>query len=314
MASFSGTPRTDLEWTRVKLAQLDLSAHRVVVIGGTGGIGRALARSLASRGAQVQVVGQTFRDAGVPGITFLQADLSLMSEARRAAATLPVEELDLVVMTTGIIAGPQREETAEGLERDLAISYLSRLALVRAMAPRLVAQRGARPRVFVMGFPGTNAQAALGDLNGEQRYQSMPQHMTTVAGNEALVLDAARRHPAVDFFGLNPGLIQSNIRSNVLGGSGTLRHRLVEAMIGVVMMSPEAYAERMTPLLVSPDLAGRSPAMFNHKAKAIHASAAMTPEHVDAIIRESEALLARATARAAPAAVSAAGVGLAARA
>jgi hypothetical protein len=43
---------------------------------------------MASRGASVIVVGQTFRDAGVPGIEFMQADLSLMREAKRVRRSM----------------------------------------------------------------------------------------------------------------------------------------------------------------------------------------------------------------------------------
>lgn len=297
MPSFSGIPRADVNWTRVDLHKLELSKLRVAVVGGTGGIGRALAHTLAARGASVTIVGQTFRDDGVRGLTFMKADLSSMAEARRVGRELPAD-LDLVVMTTGIITAPKREQTTEGIERDLAISYLSRLAIVRELAPRLGKDRPAsaqKPRVFIMGFPGTEQKADVDNLNAEKRYEAMPQHMNTVAGNEALVLDATARYPNVGFFGLNPGLIKTNIRSNMLGGEGSLKHRFVEFFIGLLMISAEKYAERVTPLLVSPELEGRSPAMFNQKALAIQASKVMTPKHVADIIAASEALLARAT-------------------
>lgn len=230
MKSFSGVPRRDLSIAAVSAASLELSGKRIAVVGGTGGLGRALARLLAARGAAVTVVGQTFRDEGTEGLSFLKADLNLMSEARRVARALPAETLDAVLLTTGIFAAPEREVTAEGLERDLAVSYLSRLVILRELAPRLGKGRPAgapRPRVFVMGFPGTNQKGDPTDLNAERAYAAMETHMNTVAGNEALVLDAVRRYPDVDFFGLNPGLIKTNIRSNVLGGEGSIRQRLV---------------------------------------------------------------------------------------
>ena len=69
----------NLAWHRADPAGLDLNGLQVAIIGGTGGIGRAMSRFMASRGAQVLVVGQTFRDEGVDGINFLHADLSLMA-------------------------------------------------------------------------------------------------------------------------------------------------------------------------------------------------------------------------------------------
>ncbi len=285
----------------MKLDALQLSDRRVAVIGGTNGIGRAIARAMAERGASVTVVGQTFRDAGGERLGFIKADLSLMAEARRIGQTLPAGELDLVLFTTGIMAAPERQLSAEGLERDMAVSYLSRLQTVRELAPRMRPRKHGKPRIFVMGFPGTDQKAALDDLNADRHYEAMPVHMQTVAGNEALVLDGVKRYPDVLFFGLNPGLIATDIRANYLG-PGSLRHRIVERLIGLFMISAEQYAARITPLLFSPDLEPHSGAMFNQKAIAIAASHTMTPAYVSDLIAASEALLARAaTAVAAPA-------------
>lgn len=282
-----------ISWNRVDADTLDLSGTRAAVVGGTGGLGRAIARVLAGRGARVIVVGQTFRDAGVPGLEFVKADLGSMNEAARVAAALPAEELDLVVFTTGIIAAPTREVTAEGLERDMAVSYLSRLVLLRGLAPRLRARRpGVKPRVFVMGYPGQGEKGNLDDLNGEKSYGAMAVHMNTVAGNEMLVLDAARRYPHLDVFGLNPGLVKTNIRDNFFG-QGSWKSRIVESLIGLFTPTPEAYGAGITPLLVSPDLEGHGGAMFDQKGRAILPSAGLDEAYVRAYLDASEALVAR---------------------
>ena len=117
---------------------------------------------MADRGAQVAIVGRTFRDVDRPRISFVKADLELMSDAQRIGQKLPAEELDLVVFTTGIMPGLKREETSEGIEQDLAVRYLSRLVMIREIGPRLGKRRTnpinpiSKPRVFVMGMPGTN--------------------------------------------------------------------------------------------------------------------------------------------------------------
>jgi len=287
-------------WRRVDTASLDLKGMKVAIVGGTGGIGRAFSRFMASRGASVVVVGQTFRDSDVQGIEFIKADLSLMREAQRVAALLPAENLDLLVFTSGIMAGPKREETAEGIERDMAVSYLSRLVIVREIGPRLGMNRPAapiKPRVFIMGFPGTGQAGKLDDLNAEKSYGRWAVHMNTVAGNEMLVLEAAERYPNATIFGLNPGLIGTNIRSNLFGGD-TLLYRFTEWMTGLLAPSAETYAERLTPLLVSLDLEGHSGTMFNRKGLAILPTAKLTDSsYVNAFIAASEALVSRANVR-----------------
>jgi NAD(P)-dependent dehydrogenase (short-subunit alcohol dehydrogenase family) len=129
-----------ITWHRVDAASLDLKGWKIAVVGGTGGLGRAVSRSLASRGASVTVVGQTFRDAGAPGIEFVKADLSRMREAERVGKTLPAEQLDLVVFTTGIFAATKRQETVEGLERDMALADSAHVSKFLAESEALVAR------------------------------------------------------------------------------------------------------------------------------------------------------------------------------
>ncbi|RSM50448.1 oxidoreductase [Actinoplanes sp. ATCC 53533] len=285
-------------------ANLDLTGTNVAIVGGTGGIGRAFARLLAARGAHVLVVGRTFRDAGLPGIEFLPADLNLMREAERVAARLPAETLDLVVLTTGIFAAPARQETSEGIERDMAVSYLSRLVILRGIAERLGTRRPAiehRSRVFVMGYPGTGRAGTHDDLNAEKSYHTMAVHMNTVAGNEMLVLDAARRYPHLGVFGLNPGFIKSDIRGNLLG-AGSLPHRLMEGAVGLLTPSTDTYAERIVPLLVSPDLDDHSGVMFNRKGAAVRPTAALTDDHIEKFLSASTDLVTRTGVRLGPSA------------
>jgi NAD(P)-dependent dehydrogenase (short-subunit alcohol dehydrogenase family) len=297
MGKISGTRRKDFNWQRTPLAQAVLNGKKAAVVGGTDGIGRAIARILAAKGAEVTVVGRTFRDKGTERISFLQADLSLMKEARRVARELPAETLDVLVLTTGIFAGKQRVASPEGVEIDLAVSYLSRFVIVRELAERLGKERAAgtaKPRVFIMGFPGTNPKVSLDDLNSEKQYNTTIAHMNTVIGNEALVLDSASRYPQANYFGLNPGLIKSNIRAGILG-EGSFTQKIVEALIGLLFKSTDEYAEQTVPLLVSPDIEKQTGAMFNDKGDPILASAHLTTgTGLQRIIEASEQLAKKA--------------------
>ena len=280
----------------IPIEQLDLSSKRMAVIGGTNGLGRAIAAQALARGAEVTVVGRTFRDDPAARLRFVAADLSSMSEAVRVGRELPAESFDVVLFTTGIIAAKTREETAEHVERDVAISYLSRLAILQGLSPRLGSARAefaARPRVFVMGSPGTGAIGNPDDLNSEQDYRSMAAHANTLAGNEMLVLGAKDRFPGPAFFGLGPYLVKTGIRSNLLG-DGSLTHKLVETAVGIFMQSPETYAKRMVPLLFAPELEGRTGLMFGHKAQPILPTRGLDNAYIDRYLSASEALLRRA--------------------
>lgn len=274
---------------------LDFTGARAAIVGGTGGIGRALARKLASKGAAVIVVGRQFRDAPTAGVEFMAADLSSMREARRVGRSLPAEGLDLVVFTTGIMAGPKREVTADGIERDLAVSYLSRLVILREIAGRLGQARAAdarKPRVFVTGFPGSGQKANVDDLNSEHSYGRMTAHMNTVAGNEALVLDAAVRYRHFETFGLNPGFVSTGIRTNLFGGKNWLYHT-VEWLAALLTKGADEYAAQIAPLFIAPELNARSGMMFDDKGRAILASGFLDKANVDRLIAASEGVVRR---------------------
>ena len=199
-------------------------------------------------------------------VSFVKADFTLMRDAARLGRELPAA--DVVALTHGIVPASKREETAEGLEKDMAVSCLSRLALLRELAPRL--SRGAR--VFVWGMPGNGTEFKHpDDLNAEKGYAGAFDwvHMNTVGGNEALVHVLAPRlkDKGVSVYGMNPGLIKTDIRSGVYpaGWVGAA----VECVLGWFTPSPEKYAATMVPLMFAPGLEAHSGAMFGQGGDAI---------------------------------------------
>lgn len=289
--SMNGFADLSLKIVPQPVEQVELAGKRVAIVGGTDGIGRALAQLAAARGADVLVVGRTFRDEGHPRIRFMNADLSSMAEARKVAAALD-PSLDVVVFTTGIFAAKTRQVTDEGIERDLAVSTLSRLEILRTFVPRLASRsaNAAKPRFFVMGFPGAGELGDVDNMNAERSYDAMKVHMNTVATNEALVIDMQKRHPNLLFFGLNPGLIRTNIRANFLG-EGSLVHKSAEFLIGLFTPTAEQYAVRILWLLVAPELEGRGGAMFGKKGQAILPTQGLDATHAARLVGAAEALL-----------------------
>lgn len=61
MTSF-GTIRKDISWTGQKITQTTFIGLKVLVVGGTNGIGQSLTRELIAKGVEVIVVGRVFRE------------------------------------------------------------------------------------------------------------------------------------------------------------------------------------------------------------------------------------------------------------
>src|SRR5262252_177654 len=114
----------------------------VVITGATGGIGRAAAIELASRGAEVAVVGrdaarvkETAAAAGAHGHV---ADLSSLEEVRRLADELldRYERIDVLANNAGAMF-TSRYVTPDGFEQTFALNHLAPFLLTTLLLPRL---------------------------------------------------------------------------------------------------------------------------------------------------------------------------------
>jgi NAD(P)-dependent dehydrogenase (short-subunit alcohol dehydrogenase family) len=294
---FSPITRKDIKIVKQLLSDNQLRGWKVVVVGGTNGLGQGISRELASKGADVTVVGRTFRDQHVKNIDFVPADFSKVANSKAISQSLSSDKFDMIVFTTGILAGPKRLENPEGIELDLAVSYLSRYVLTNALSPKLGTSRTIanipRPRVFIMGFPGVNQEPSIDDFNSEKAYSPLSAHQNTVVANEALVLHSAKQFPHIDFFGLNPGFIKTDIRQGVFykGRVG----KVIESIVDLFNPSVEEYAKGIVPLLVHSAITGKSGLMFNQTGEAVHASTNLPETTVDRLMAESEKLVQIAT-------------------
>lgn len=293
MSSF-GTLRQDWSPPTFQADTADFLGLKVAVFGGTGGLGQAISRRLLDNGAEVTVVGRSLRESPHPKRKFVRADLSSLVNARDVARELPSETYDALLLTHGIFAGRRREVTSEGLEKDLATSALSRWVIVREMADTLGqarSQNGRKPRIFVWGFPGGERALDLSDVESARDYRWQTAHSNTVIFNEALVRVAASRLPQIDAFGMNPGIIKTNILSGVFGES-SWKLRIQKTLVGLLFQDAETYAAKIAPLLVHPELEDRSGTLFNRNARPIESNPWLIADtHCARVEEAAEALL-----------------------
>lgn len=116
---------------------------RVVVLGGSAGIGLAVARAAASEGAQVTVVGSTqqrIREATSEGLEGAVVDLRSADAVQRFFAGLP--QLDHLVFTAGeeLLLSPLAQLDLKAARRFYELRYWGALTAVQAAAPRLSRQ------------------------------------------------------------------------------------------------------------------------------------------------------------------------------
>lgn len=146
--------------------------QRVVVTGASSGIGAALARELAARGAEVVLVArgeQALRDlaAHLPGSSVVVGDLSTAEGCDLVAASiLHGGAPDVVVHNAGAGRWLAVDETPAGeASAMMAVPYLAAFELTRALAPSMIA-RGSGRMVYMtsvsafLHVPGSSGYSA----------------------------------------------------------------------------------------------------------------------------------------------------------
>jgi NAD(P)-dependent dehydrogenase (short-subunit alcohol dehydrogenase family) len=132
------------------IAGIDLAGKRAIVTGGASGIGTETARALAGAGADVTLAvrdtaaGERVARRIGGAVDVAPLDLADLGSVRAFARQWSSGPLDLLVNNAGVMYLPQRQETLEGWELQLATNHLGHFALALWLHHALAAADGAR--------------------------------------------------------------------------------------------------------------------------------------------------------------------------
>ncbi|CAN5874972.1 SDR family oxidoreductase [soil metagenome] len=129
----------------------------VLITGSTTGLGEAVARRMAARGAHVIIHGRNeerglalvreIEEEGIGRASFHAADLASLDDVRALARTILAgyDRLDVLVNNAGIGSAREgREVSRDGYELRLQVNYLSHFLLTHELLPLLVRSAPAR--------------------------------------------------------------------------------------------------------------------------------------------------------------------------
>lgn len=175
---------------------------RAVVIGASGGVGRAVADALREEGAEVHAFARSFGG---------DAHLDVTDEAGVAAAAARVGgALDLVFVATGLLhEGGRGPEKAM---RDIDAEWLARNFLVNAIGPALVAKHflPLTPRDRRAVFAALSARVgSISDnsLGGWYGYRASKAALNQLV--RTLAVEERRRNPQGIVVALHPGTVDT---------------------------------------------------------------------------------------------------------
>jgi short-subunit dehydrogenase len=142
--------------------ELDLAGRTALLTGATGGLGRAIAKALAERGAVLklsarspQALAELAGELPGRGHTTVPADLSEPGAAERLAAD--AGEVDLLVANAGLPgAGWLTDFSPEEVSRAMRVNLEAPMLLSRALYPAML-ERGSGHLVFVSSLSGKSA-------------------------------------------------------------------------------------------------------------------------------------------------------------
>jgi NAD(P)-dependent dehydrogenase (short-subunit alcohol dehydrogenase family) len=233
-----------------------------VVTGGTDGIGRATALHLARAGGRVLFTGRSkaraaealaeLKAASPLDHRFVEADFARMADVARAAEKISAEDaLRAIVHCAGIISD-RPEPTADGLEANFAVNYLSRYLLTRKLLASL--ERHPDPRVVIVAAAGYFAGTHV-DLDAicRREFKSLKPFEVSQFSNDPLGLELAARAPKVATTVIRPGMVRTNLRAKA---SSLPRFFRVLGPLNRFWPSAEQFAR--TPAALASDPATRS--------------------------------------------------------
>ena len=135
---------------------MELDGRRVLVTGATGGLGEAIARALAAKGARLVLSGRRVDAlealAGELGAEPVVCDLSDRADLERLVAA--AGEVDVLVANAGLPGSGTLPRVEPGdIDRVLEVNLRAPIMLARLLSPGMI-ERGRGQLVFVASFAG----------------------------------------------------------------------------------------------------------------------------------------------------------------
>lgn len=191
---------------------LDLSGRRIIVTGGTSGLGAETARVLAEAGAEVTIGART----PVPGVRSRPLDLADLGSVRAFARAWD-GPLDALVANAGVMALPERRLSADGWEMHLAVNHLGHFALASALHPALRASGAGRLVVLSSGAHRDHPLDRDDPHFARRRYDRWAAYGASKSADVLLAVEAARRWAGdgITANAANPGWVTTGLQRHV---------------------------------------------------------------------------------------------------
>lgn len=187
------------------MADTDFTGKTVLVVGGSSGIGNGIAQAFRARGADVAVWGTRASaddyagedGSDLTGLSYTQVDVGDPDQVFTAA--VPFEDLDVLVLSQGIVAYKRAEFERDGWDRVMAVNLDSLIHCCERFKPQLSARGGS---III-----------ISSVSGMQANIGNPAYAASKAGAISLTktLGQAYARENIRVNGIAPGLVDTKL-------------------------------------------------------------------------------------------------------
>ncbi len=207
------------------LEGLDLGGRTALVTGGSSGLGKETARSLAAHGAKVvltardvpkgeQAAAEIRASTGNAAVEVAELELGSLAAIRTAAGRIVAAQprFDLLINNAGVMACPFAK-TTDGFELQFGSNHLGHFLFTLLMLPAL--RRGDAPRIVNLSSRGHHiAPVDFDDLHFERRaYDKWQSYGQAKTANVLFTVGLERRlaGDGIHAFAVHPGAIMTEL-------------------------------------------------------------------------------------------------------
>ena len=228
-----------VSWSLHRLPRQD--GRLAVVTGANSGIGLEATRGLAALGATVVMACRSLDRAqaaaadvrrSLPGadVEVRELDLADLASVHAFVDGLGDRPVDVLVNNAGVMALPQRRETADGFEMQLGTNVLGHFALTGRLLPNLRAAPAARV-VWLSSIAHRQGRIAFDDLQSRRGYDPWVAYQQSKLADLVLSIEMQRRLSAegagATSVAAHPGIASTELTADMMEG-----RRLVSALAG----------------------------------------------------------------------------------
>ena len=245
-------------------AMRPVDQQTILVTGATDGLGRALARELAARGATVLLHGRSkqrledtrrelIEATGSDRLRTYLADFASLEQVRRLAREVAGDQprLDALVNNAGIAGGGPRQESADGIELRFAVNYLAPFLLTELLLPLL--RRSAPARIVNVASVG-QVPIDFDDVMLERGYEPLRAYRQSKLAQVMYTFELAQRLRAAG---------ETGVTVNALHPATLMDTKMALDSFGYSMSTVQDGVEATLRLVVDPELEGVSGRYFD---------------------------------------------------